>query len=50
MTDNHESDDEAITYTAHRQRIIQAGNCARLEQTRLEQQLKLENGRTPRPD
>jgi hypothetical protein len=50
MTDNHESDDEAITYTAHRQRIIQAGNCARLEQTRLERELGLVNGRTPGPD
>jgi hypothetical protein len=44
-----EPDDEVIAYTAHRQLVILAGNCARLEQQRLEHQLKLENGRTPRP-
>jgi hypothetical protein len=42
--------DEPIYFTPHRQRIIRAGECARLEQQRLEKQLGLENGRTPRPD
>jgi hypothetical protein len=41
---------EPIYFTPHRQRIIRAGECARLEQQRLEKQLGLENGRTPRPD
>jgi hypothetical protein len=46
---DHDSDDEVIAYTAHRELVILAGNCARLEQRRLEQQLRLQDGRTPRP-
>jgi len=41
--------DEVIAYTAHRHLVILAGKCARLEQARLEQLLRLENGRTPIP-
>jgi hypothetical protein len=44
-----ESDDETIEYTANRRRIVEAGKLARGEQARLEKQLGLQNGRTPRP-
>jgi hypothetical protein len=44
--------DEAcfLRYTANRRAVITAGKCARAEQARLEQQLRLQDGRTPRPD
>jgi hypothetical protein len=35
-----ETDDEVIYFTPNRQRIIRAGKCARLEQERLERQLR----------
>ena len=45
-----ESDDETIVYTSHhRELIIRAGECAQAEQRRLEKQLGLRDGRTPRP-
>jgi hypothetical protein len=41
--------DEAIVYTSHhRELIVLAGKCAQAEQRRLEQQLGLQDGRTPR--
>jgi hypothetical protein len=47
----HELDDDEPTFTTpNQQRIIRAGECARAEQQRLEQQLRLQDGRTPRPD
>ena len=46
---SHNDTDETIEYTANRQRIIVAGKCARAEQERLEKELGLQNGRTPRP-
>jgi hypothetical protein len=42
-------DDDPVYFTPNQQRIIRAGECARLEQRRLEQQLGLQDGRTPRP-
>ena len=42
--------DETIEYVPHRQQIAAAGKLARVEQARLERELGLENGRTPRPD
>jgi hypothetical protein len=51
MTDTAYSpalDDEPIYFTAHQQRIILAGKCARAEQERLERQLR--DSRTPGPD
>ena len=44
-----ESDDETIHFTPNQQRIITAGECAQAEQRRLEKQLCLQDGRTPRP-
>jgi hypothetical protein len=46
---NPEPDDEVIAHTAHRQLVILAGKCAAAEQRRLEKQLGLQDGRTPRP-
>jgi hypothetical protein len=46
---NPDPDDEVIAYTAHRQLVILAGKCAQAEQRRLEKQLGLQDGRTPRP-
>jgi hypothetical protein len=43
------SDDEPLYFTPNQQRIITAGECARTEQARLEKQLGLLDGRTPRP-
>ena len=43
-----ESDDEPIYFTPNQQRIIRAGKCARLEQERLERQLR--DSRTPGPE
>ena len=45
-----ESDDEPVYFTPNQQRIIRAGECAQLEQRRLEKLLGLDTGRTPRPD
>jgi hypothetical protein len=42
------SDDEVIAYTAHRRLIAEAGRLARAEQQRLEKELGLLDGRTPR--
>jgi hypothetical protein len=42
-------DDETIFTTPHRQLIRQAGRLARAEQQRLEKELGLQGGRTPRP-
>jgi hypothetical protein len=45
------SDDELIEYVPNRRVIITAGNCARIEQRRLEKETGLEDdGRTPKPD
>jgi hypothetical protein len=46
----HELDDEPIYFTANQQRIVRAGECARVEQQLLEWQYQLTNGRTPGPD
>jgi hypothetical protein len=43
------SDDEVVAYTAHRRLVILAGKGAQAEQRRLEKQLRLQDGRTPRP-
>jgi hypothetical protein len=43
------SNDELIYFTPNEQRIIRAGECAQAEQRRLEKQLGLLDGRTPRP-
>jgi hypothetical protein len=42
-------DDEPIEYVPNRRAIITAGKCARTEQQRLEKELGLQDGRTPRP-
>ena len=44
------SDDETIEYVPNRRVVITAGKCARAEQERLEKELGLQDGRTPRPD
>jgi hypothetical protein len=46
----HDPDDGIIYFTAHQQRIVRAGECARVEQKLLERQYRLANGRTPGPD
>ena len=43
-----ESDDEIIYSTPHRELVAAAGRLARAEQQRLEKELGLQNGRTPR--
>jgi hypothetical protein len=43
------SDDETIEYVPHRQQIAAFGRLAKAEQGRLEKQLGLQDGRTPRP-
>ena len=54
MTDTAYSPDhdEPINYypTPHRHLVAAAGRLARAAQQRLEQQLRLQDGRTPRPD
>jgi hypothetical protein len=44
-----ESDDEPVYSTPHRELVAAAGRLARAEQLRLEKELGLQNGRTPRP-
>ena len=44
----HDPDDEIIYFTPNQQRIIRAGKCARLEQERLERQLR--DSWTPGPE
>jgi hypothetical protein len=44
------SDDETIEHVPNRRVVITAGKCARAEQERLEKELGLQDGRTPRPD
>jgi hypothetical protein len=44
-----ELDDEVIYPTPHRALVAAAGRLARAEQQRLEKELGLQNGRTPRP-
>ena len=46
---NPESDDEIIYSMPHRELIAAFGRLARAEQQRLEKELGLQNGRTPRP-
>ena len=41
-------DDETIEYVPYRQQIAAAGRLAKAEQARLEKQLGLQDGRTPR--
>jgi hypothetical protein len=43
-------DDEPIEYVPNRRAVITAGNCARIEQRRLEKETGLQDGRTPKPD
>jgi hypothetical protein len=43
-------DDETIEYVPNRHAVITAGKCARIEQARLEKELGLQDGRTPKPD
>jgi hypothetical protein len=47
---DHDPDDEIIFSTPNRRAVITAGNCARIEQRRLEKETGLQDGRTPKRD
>ena len=46
---DHDSEDQIIFTTPNRRQIVAAGRLARAEQERLEKELGLRDGRTPRP-